>query len=74
MINNNEKGLYHIGEHSCLPCGCIVVAEEIGYTHYVNQKCKLDNKFHPLLKGYQYQPIPIDTVDTASLHYLKGSI
>ena len=55
MENNNGKGLYEVGERHILACGCVVVAEIIGYTHYVDSHCKLDNKFHPSIKGYTYK-------------------
>ena len=55
MLNNKGKGLYEIGEHINLPCGCEMVAEEIGYTHYVNPKCKFDNRFHALIPNYHYE-------------------
>ncbi len=58
MKNNNGKGLYEIGERETLPCGCVVIAEEIGYTHYVNPKCPYDNKVHPDTKGYNYKLRP----------------
>ena len=57
MKNNNGLGLYEIGEHTNLSCGCVIVAEEQGYTHYINPGCSLDNRFHPHLKGYNYKPI-----------------
>ncbi len=59
MKNNNGKGLYEIGEHATLPCGCVVVAEAIGYIHYVNPNCKWDNKIHPQITGYRYELKPI---------------
>jgi len=52
--NNNGKGLYEIGERHQLSCGCIIVADEIGYTQYVSPSCKHDNKFHPQIKNYRY--------------------
>ncbi len=55
MKNNHGKGLYEIGECGYLPCGCIIQAEEIGYTHYVDPNCELDNKTHPLIKDYRYK-------------------
>ena len=57
MKNNQGKGLYDIGEQHELPCGCVVVAEIIGYSHYVNPSCGIDNKFHPAIKGYIYKPL-----------------
>ena len=58
MINNNGKGLYHIGEQHQLGCSCIIVAEEIGYTHYIHPDCRFDNKFHPPLRNYRYERMP----------------
>jgi len=58
MKNNNGKGLYEIGERVNLPCGCVIVTEEIGYTHYVNPKCRFDKRFHPSIPGYQYKLMP----------------
>uniref|UniRef100_A0A6M3JVK3 Uncharacterized protein n=1 Tax=viral metagenome TaxID=1070528 RepID=A0A6M3JVK3_9ZZZZ len=57
MKNNNGKGLYDIGEKSYLPCGCVGIAEEVGYSHYVHPDCEMDNRYHPFLKGYQYFPL-----------------
>ncbi len=57
MKNNNGKGLYEISEHHDLPCGCVIVAEEQGYTHYVSPNCNLDNRFHPHIRGYVFKPI-----------------
>jgi hypothetical protein len=57
MKNNDDKGLYEIGEKQPLSCGCIIVAEKVGYTHYVNPECHHDNKFHPGIKGYSYRPM-----------------
>ena len=54
MKNNNGKGLYDIGETNILACGCKVVAEVVGYTHYVNPDCPFDNKIHPKLKNYTF--------------------
>jgi hypothetical protein len=55
MKNNGGKGLYEIGEVTELLCGCVMIAEEIGYTHYVWPECKIDNKFHPDINGYAYK-------------------
>ena len=57
MKNNDGRGLYDIGERHPLSCGCVVVAEEIGYTHYVHPECKLDNKYHPQQEGYHYEQL-----------------
>ena len=57
MKNNKGLGLYEIGEHTNLSCGCVEVAEEQGYTLYVNPNCKMDNHFHPHIKGYGYKPM-----------------
>jgi hypothetical protein len=54
MKNNNGKGLYEIGERINLPCGCVVIAEAIGYTHIVHPECKFDNVIHPSIPGYAY--------------------
>lgn len=58
MKNNNGKGLYEIGEVSILPCGCEVVAEAKGYTHYINPECKYCNIYHPQISGYNYKLSP----------------
>uniref|UniRef100_A0A6M3LNG6 Uncharacterized protein n=1 Tax=viral metagenome TaxID=1070528 RepID=A0A6M3LNG6_9ZZZZ len=70
MLNNKGNGLYHIGESHKLDCGCIVVAEETGYTHYVHPKCQLDNRYHPTLRDYRYENMPTDTVDSIARHSL----
>ena len=57
MKNNNGSGLYNIGERQNLQCGCVIVAEEIGYTHYVSPGCKYDNRIYPEMKGYNYKPL-----------------
>ncbi len=56
MKNNDGKGLYEIGGVRALECGCIEVAEEAGYTLFVNPDCPLDNHYHPPIKGYQHKP------------------
>lgn len=58
MKNNNGIGLYEIGEQHQLSCGCVVIAEEIGYTHYVHPGCVLDNVYHPQYGTYKYKPLP----------------
>ena len=55
MKNNNGKGLYEIGEESRLPCGCITIAEVVGYTHYINPGCTFDNKMHSKVPNYNYR-------------------
>ena len=55
MTNNAGLGLYEIGERCNLSCGCVLVAEEQGYTHYINPNCNLDSHFHPHIKGYGYK-------------------
>ena len=55
MKNNNGLGLYEIGDRETLSCGCVIVAEEQGYTHYINPNCNLDNHFHPYIYGYAYK-------------------
>ena len=57
MKNNNGLGAYEIGERHELGCGCVIVAEEVGYTHYINPSCELDNRYHPPIKGYQYKSL-----------------
>lgn len=55
MKNNNGRGLYEIGKVSTLSCGCVEVAEEIGYSLYVNPSCPFDNRFHAPIKNYRYR-------------------
>lgn len=55
MKNNNGKGLYEIGESHVLSCGCVEVAEKIGYTLYIKSGCPLDDRYHPPIKNYQYR-------------------
>ena len=59
MKNNNGKGLYEIGEKHHPGCGCIVVAKEVGYIHYINPDCTLDNKYHPQYGNYEYRSMPL---------------
>ena len=57
MKNNDGKGLYEIGERHQLNCGCVIVAEKEGYTHYIAPNCQYDNKYHADLKNYKYRSI-----------------
>ena len=57
MKNNDEKGLYEIGEKSPLICGCIIEADAIGYTMYIHPDCPLDNKYHSPVRGFQYKTL-----------------
>lgn len=57
MKNNNGLGLYEIGEHTPYPCGCIQVAEVVGYTCYVHPDCPHDNKSHTPIKNYNFKPM-----------------
>ncbi len=57
MKNNSGLGLYEIGERHDLSCGCVIIAEEVGYTHYIKPSCKFDDRYHPTIKGYQYKSL-----------------
>ena len=59
MKNNDGKGLYEIGERHYLECGCVIVAEKTGYTHYVFPGCTIDNHYHPQTRGYEYKPLNV---------------
>ena len=79
MRNNKGKGLYEIGEKHYLECGCVIVAEETGYTHYVFAGCTIDNHYHPQTRSYEYKPISMlnsefDEVDRTALNFLKGAL
>jgi len=47
---------YEIGERHEYPCGCVCIATEAGFDHYVNPSCPFDNKPHAAIKGYDYKP------------------
>jgi len=55
--NNSGHGLYEIGEREQLSCGCVIIAEEVGYTHYVHPECPFDNRFHAGIRNYQYKHV-----------------
>ena len=54
MKNNNGKGIYDVGERHRLSCGCVEVAQEIGYTLYVQPGCKFCDTWHPNIPRYHY--------------------
>ena len=55
MKNNKGKGLYEIGETNRLPCGCLVVANKVGYTQFINPECKFDNRIQPKIPNYYFK-------------------
>lgn len=62
MKNNEGKGLYEIGETLVLPCGCEIVVEVVGYSHYVHPDCISDNKVHGRVPGYEYKMREVNNV------------
>ncbi|MDO8672819.1 MAG: hypothetical protein Q7O66_15525 [Dehalococcoidia bacterium] len=55
MLNNNGKGLYHIGDRHELPCGCVEIADVVGYTLYVKPGCRFDDRAQAAIRGYNYR-------------------
>jgi len=65
---------YNVGDVGSFPCGCAWRKDKQGFTHFIHPDCPFDNRPHTKLQNYHYEMMPVDTVDSCALHFLKGGL